>query len=80
QRLRLPDEYRTLIQVKFEELELKRRLSQMTDEEKKLFLQTKRLEQKPIEDLDLTLTKDLPVAKQVHTTLSISSKSMSDLL
>jgi len=35
QRLRLPDEYRSLIQLKYEELELKRRLSQMSDEEKK---------------------------------------------
>ncbi|CAF4283922.1 unnamed protein product, partial [Rotaria sp. Silwood2] len=80
QRLRLPDEYRTLIQIKYDELELKRRLSQMSDEEKKLFLQTKRLEQKPIEDLDLPLSKDLPLPKEIQTTLILSSKSISDLL
>lgn len=80
QRLRLPDEYRSLIQVKFEELELKRRLSQMTDAEKKLFLQSKRLEQKPIEDLDLTLLKDLPTPKEISTTLSLSRNSISDLI
>lgn len=80
QRSRLPDEYRSLIQVKYEEIELKRRLAQMTDEEKKLFLQTKRLEQKPIEDLDLSSTKDLPLAKPVVATLTISPKSVNDLL
>ncbi len=80
QRLRLPDEYRSLIQVKYEELELKRRLSQMTDEEKKLFLQTKRLEQKPIEDFDCTFLKDLPIPKQIQTILNISSNSIGDLL
>jgi hypothetical protein len=80
QRLRLPDEYRSLIQIKYEELELKRRLSQMTDEEKKLFLQTKRLEQKPIEDLDLTFLKDLPIPKQIQSTLILSSNSIGDLL
>jgi len=42
QRLRLPDEYRSLIQTKFEELELKRRLSEMSEQEKKTFLQTKK--------------------------------------
>ncbi|UJR22135.1 hypothetical protein I4U23_025199 [Adineta vaga] len=80
QRLRLPDEYRSLIQVKYDELEFKRRLSQMTDEEKKLFLQTKRLEQKPIEDFDCTFLKDLPSPKQLQTTLDISSNSIGDLL
>ncbi|CAF3675363.1 unnamed protein product [Rotaria sp. Silwood1] len=80
QRLRLPDEYRSLIQLKYDELELKRRLSQMNDEEKKLFLQTKRLEQKPIEDLDLLLTKDIPLPKEIQTNLILSSKSLSDLL
>ena len=80
QRLRLPDEYRTLIQTKYEELELKKRLSQMSDEEKKLFLQTKRLEQKPIEDLDLSILKDLPIPKQIQTTLTISTNSIGDLL
>jgi hypothetical protein len=80
QRLRLPDEYRSLIQVKYDELELKRRLAQMTDEEKKLFLQTKRLEEKPIEDLDLTFSKDLPIPKQIQSTLSLSSNSIGDLL
>ena len=80
QRLRLPDEYRSLIQIKFEELELKRRLAQMTDEEKKLFLQTKRLEEKPIEDLDLPFSKDLPIPKEIQSTLSLSSNSIGDLL
>jgi len=41
QRLRLPDEYRSLIQLKYEELELKRRLSQMSDEEKKIISSNK---------------------------------------
>ena len=80
QRSRLPDEYRSLIQSKYEELELKKRLAQMTDEEKKLFLQTKRLEQKPIEDLDLSFLKDLPIPKQIQTTLTIASNSIGDLL
>jgi hypothetical protein len=80
QRLRLPDEYRSLIQLKYDELELKRRLAQMTDEEKKLFLQTKRLEQKPIEDIDCTFLKDLPIPKQIQTKLDISSNSIGDLL
>jgi hypothetical protein len=80
QRLRLPDEYRSLIQIKYDELEFKRRLSQMTDEEKKIFLQSKRLEQKPIEDLDLTFSKDLPLPKQIHSTLSLSGNSIGDLL
>ena len=80
QRLRLPDEYRTLIQIKYEELELKRRVSQMTDEEKKLFLQTKRLEEKPIEDLDLPFSKDLPIPKAIQSTLSLSANSIGDLL
>jgi hypothetical protein len=80
QRLRLPEDYRSLIQLKYDELELKKRLSQMTDEEKKLFLQTKRLEQKPIEDLDLPSSKDLPLPKQIQTTLTISSNSIGDLL
>ncbi|CAF1041882.1 unnamed protein product [Adineta ricciae] len=80
QRLRLPDEYRSLIQMKYDELELKRRLSQMTDEEKKLFLQSKRLEQKPIEDTDCTFLKDLPMPKQLQTTLDVSSDSIGNLL
>ncbi|CAF1086337.1 unnamed protein product [Adineta steineri] len=80
QRLRLPDEYRSLIQIKYDELELKRRLSQMNDEEKKLFLQTKRLEQKPIEDFDCTFLKDLPQPKQIETTLNISSNSIGNFL
>jgi hypothetical protein len=80
QRLRLPDEYRSLIQIKYEEIELKRRLAQMSDEEKKLFLQTKRLEQKPIEDFDLTFSKDLPIPKQIISTLLLSSNSIGDLL
>ncbi|CAF3551700.1 unnamed protein product [Rotaria sordida] len=80
QRLRLPDEYRSLIQIKYDEIELKRRLSTMNDEEKKLFLQTKRLEQKPIEDFDLPFLKDLPLPKQIQTTLNLTSKSISDLL
>jgi hypothetical protein len=80
QRSRLPDEYRSLIQVKFDELELKRRLAQMTDEEKKLFLQTKRLEEKPIEDLELSFSKDLPIPKQIQSTLLLSSNSIGDLL
>ena len=80
QRLRLPDEYRSLIQIKYDEVELKRRFSKMTDEERKLYLQTKHLEQKPIEDLDLKHSKDLPIPKQIHSTLPISSNSISDLL
>lgn len=80
QRLRIPDEYRQLIQTKYDELELKRRVAQMTDEEKKLFLQSKRLEEKPIEDLDLTLSKDLPIPKLIESTLSISMNSIGDLL
>ena len=80
QRVRLPEEYRQLIQTKFDELELKRRLAQMTDEEKKLFLQSKRLEEKPIEDLDLTFSKELPSPKLVESNLSISMNSIGDLL
>ena len=80
QRLRLPDDYRSLIQIKFDELEFKRRLSTMTDEEKKRFLQSKREEQKPIEDLDLTLSKDLPIPKQISTTLFSNSQSIGNLL
>ena len=52
----------------------------MTNEERKLFLQTKRLEQKPIEDLDLINSKHLPIPKQIHSTLLISSNSISNLL
>lgn len=80
QRLRLPDDYRQLIQTKYDELELKRRLAQMTDEEKKLFLQTKRLEEKPIEDLDLSISKDLPIPKLIESSLAISMNSIGDLL
>jgi len=84
QRLRLPDEYRSLIQTKFEELELKRRLSEMTEQEKKQFLQNKQkqkqLEEKSCEDLDLTSSKILPLPKQIHTLVSIPSHYIGDLL
>jgi hypothetical protein len=84
QRLRLPDEYRSLIQSKFEELELKRRLSEMTEQEKKIFLQTKnkqkQLEEKSYEDLDLTSSKILPLPKQIHTVISIPTHYIGDLL
>ena len=84
QRLRLPDEYRSLIQTKYEELELKRRLSEMTEQEKKTFFQTKQkqkqLEQKPCEDLDIPSSKILPLPKQIQTLTSISSHYTGDLL
>ena len=84
QRLRLPDEYRSLIQTKYDELELKRRLSEMTEQEKKNFLQTKQkqkqLEQKASEDLDLLSSKILPSPKQIETLLSIPSHYIGDLL
>ena len=84
QRLRLPDEYRSLIQTKFDELELKRRLSEMTEQEKKSFLQTrnkeKQLGQKPMEDLDITSAKSLPLPKPIETLLSIPPHYLGDLL
>jgi len=84
QRLRLPDEYRSLIQTKYEELELKRRLSEMTEQEKKTFLQTKQkqkqLDQKPCEDLDITSSKTLPLPKQIQPLTSIPSHYTGDLL
>ncbi|CAF0913453.1 unnamed protein product [Adineta steineri] len=84
QRLRLPDEYRSLIQSKYEELELKRRLSEMTEQEKKTFLQTKhkqkQLEQKSCEDLDLTSSKTLPLPKPIQGLTSIPSHYTGDLL
>ena len=80
QRLRLPDDYRSLVQVKYDELEFKRRLSAMTDDEKKVFLQNKRLELRPIEDLDLTFSKDLPPAKLIESSLAMSSNAIGDLL
>jgi hypothetical protein len=83
QRLRLPDEYRSLIQKKFDELELKRRLSQMSEQEKKIFLQTKtkqkQLENKSCEDLDLINLKTLPTPRQIHTLVSIPSHYIGDL-
>jgi hypothetical protein len=54
QRSRLPDEYRSLIQTKYEELELKRRLSEMTEQEKKTFLQTKQ-KQKQLDQTNSTI-------------------------
>jgi hypothetical protein len=84
QRLRLPDEYRSLIQAKYEELELKRRLSEMSEQEKKVFLQTKQKqkqsEQNPSEDLDLISSRILPLPKQIQTLLSIPSHYIGDLL
>lgn len=84
QRLRLPDEYRSLIQSKYEELELKRRLSEMTEQEKKAFLQSKnkqkQLEQKPMEDLDLSSSKTLPLPKEIHPLSSIPAHYTGDLL
>lgn len=84
QRSRLPDEYRSLIQTKFDELELKRRLSEMTEQEKKTFLQTrqkeKQLGQKPMEDLDITSSKSLPLPKPIETLLAIPSHYIGDLL
>ncbi len=83
QRLRLPDEYRSLIQTKFDELELKRRLSEMTEQEKKSFLQTKnkqkQIEQKSSEDLDLISSKILPLPKQIQTFVSIPEHYIGDL-
>ena len=85
QRLRLPDEYRALIQMKYEELELKRRLSEMTEQEKKVFLQNKhkqkQLEDKPMEDLDLTSSsKTLPIPLQIESLLAIPPHYIGDLL
>ncbi|CAF1048852.1 unnamed protein product [Rotaria sp. Silwood1] len=84
QRLRLPDEYRSLIQTKFEELELKRRLSEMTEQEKKIFLQTKQkqkqFEHKSCEDLDLISSKILPLPKQIQSLNHIPSHYIGDLL
>ena len=84
QRSRLPDEYRSLIQAKYEELELKRRLSEMTEQEKKRFLQTKQKqkqsEQKRSEDLDLTSSKILPIPKHIESLVSIPSHYIGDLL
>ena len=84
QRLRLPDEYRSFVQTKFEELELKRRLSEMTEQEKKTYLQSKQkqkqLEKKPMEDLDLTSSKTLPLPKPIEMNLNIPSESIGDLL
>ncbi|CAF3669812.1 unnamed protein product [Rotaria sordida] len=84
QRLRLPDEYRSLIQTKFEELELKRRLSEMTEQEKKIFLQTKQkqkqFEHKSYDDLDLLSSKILPLPKQIETLTYIPSHYTGDLL
>ena len=78
QRQRLPDEYRSYVQTKFDELELKRRLGQMTDEEKKCFFQSKREEQKPIEDLDLPVSKALPSPNAIESSLSLSRDSIGD--
>jgi len=85
QRTRLPDEYRSLIQSKFEELELKRRLAEMTEQEKKSFLQTKQKEKqlarKPQEDLDLSSSKTLPLPKPFDCREKTSSShSIGDLL
>jgi hypothetical protein len=79
QRLRLPDEYRSLIQTKFDELELKRRLSEMTEQEKKNFLQTKNKPKQISEDLDLISSKILPVPKQIQTFISIPEHYIGDL-
>ena len=84
QRLRLPEEYRSLIQTKFEELELKRRLSEMTEQEKKTFLQgknkQKQVQGKSSEDLDLTSSKLLPSPKRLQTLVSIPEHYIGDLL
>ncbi|CAF0777461.1 unnamed protein product [Didymodactylos carnosus] len=62
QRQRLPDEYRLLIQAKYEYLEEKKQLSQMNEHDRRLYLQEKQKqrikEQQPCEDLDL-----LPIMK-----------------
>ncbi|CAF0904755.1 unnamed protein product [Adineta ricciae] len=84
QRLRLPDEYRSLIQTKYEELELKQRLSEMTEQEKRSFLQTKQkqkqFEKKPLEDLDITSSKTLPQPKQLQPLGTLPSHYTGDLL
>ena len=88
QRLRLPEEYRSIIQKKFEELELKRHLSEMTEHEKKVFLQKKN-QGKPslnstsgtsAEDLDLSSSKTLPLPKQIQTLIDIPEQHIGDLL
>lgn len=84
QRSRLPDEYRSLIEKKFDELELKRRLSEMTEDEKKNFFQNrqkmKKLEKKVQEDLDLNSSKVLPAPKKVESIVELGDESLSDLL
>lgn len=84
QRLRLPDEYRSLIQTKYEEIELKRRLSEMTEKEKKVFLQGKnkknQLQLKSCEDLDISSSKNLPLAKQIQAIEAIPAHYFGDLL
>lgn len=78
--LRFPEEYRPLIRSKQEQLEMKRRISQMTEEEKKLFFQSKRLEEKPIEDTELDSPKDLPIPKSLENFLSLRGESIGKLL
>lgn len=85
QRLRLPEEYRSIIQKKFEELELKRHLSEMTEKEKKIFLQKKNqslpsTSGTSAEDLDLSSSKILPLPKQIQTFIDIPEQHMGDLL
>lgn len=79
QRLRLPDEYRQLIQKKFDDLELKRRLADMTESEKKIFLQNKN-QDKTLEDLDLPSSKTLPIPKQFSLSNIELEQSFGNLL
>ncbi|CAF0728357.1 unnamed protein product [Didymodactylos carnosus] len=65
QRQRLPDEYRSLIQAKYEYLEEKKQLSQMTEHDRRIYLLEKQKQrikdQQPCEDLDLLpIMKTLP--------------------
>ena len=95
QRSRLPEEYRSVIQKKFEELELKRHLSEMTEQEKKSYLQKKNQEKLAAaaamtttaasssmsrEDLDFSSSKSLPLPKQIQTLVDIPEQHIGDLL
>lgn len=79
QRSRLPDEYRQLIQKKFDDLELKRRLADMTESEKKIFLQNKN-QVKSLDDLDLPSSKSLPIPKQFSLANNQLEQSLGNLL
>lgn len=76
QRSRLPEEYRSIIQKKFEELELKRHLSEMTEQEKKTFLQKKNQEKLAAATAATTTTAATPASSLSGEDLDFSSSKI----